>query len=308
MTRAVFIDVACFTDSRREDRLLDEVAAEFLPLPVVPAAVDWTRLDPVLRVEPSASWLVTGPEAPCCCEPGLAGVFAGCIAIGGGRLPAAARHNGWLCSPDLASALSVIRTATLASHVTVDAGAAAAVARRLRAKGRKVVFTNGVFDLFHLGHLRLLESARAFGGALVVGVNSDESAARLKGRSRPVTSQFARAAIVAGCRPVDLVALFDEDTPIELLRAVRPDVLVKGGEYRPSQVVGRDLVEGWGGRVAIVPHVEGVSTTALVARIRGARPEASQAPAQSLRAPSGSTPSGSTPRAPARGRGQRRRG
>jgi len=294
MTRAVFIDVACFTDSRREDRLLDEVASEFLPLPVVPAAVDWTRLDPVLRVEPSASWLVAGPEAPCCCEPGLAGVFAACIAAGGGRLPAAARLNGWLCSPDLASALSLIRAATRFSRVTIDAGAAAVFARRLRAKGRKVVFTNGVFDLFHLGHLRLLEAARALGDALVVGVNSDESAARLKGRSRPVTSQFARAAIVAGCRPVDLVAVFDEDTPIELLRAVRPDVLAKGGEYRPSQVVGRDLVEGWGGRVAIVPHVEGVSTTDLVARIRGARRDAP--PARGRRA------------SPASGRGQRRRG
>jgi len=189
-------------------------------------------------------------------------------AAGGGRLPAAARHNGWLCAPDLASALSAVRAATLASRVTIDAATAAAFVRRLRAKGRSVVFTNGVFDLFHLGHLRLLEAARALGDALVVGVNSDESASRLKGRARPLAPQFARAAIVAGCRPVDLVAIFEDNTPVELLRAVRPDVLVKGGEYRPSQVVGRDLVEGWGGRVAIVPHVEGVSTSGLVARIR----------------------------------------
>jgi rfaE bifunctional protein nucleotidyltransferase chain/domain len=306
MTRAVFIDVACFTDSRREDRLLDEIAAEFLPLPVVPAAVDWLRLDPVLRVEPAASWLVTGPEAPCCCEPSLAGVFAGCIAVGGGGLthvPSGGSHaqrgeshvhgrprpslamgglqraaadNGWRCVPDLASALSAIRAATLASRVATDFAAVAAFARRLRARGRRVVFTNGVFDLFHLGHLRLLEAARALGDALVVGVNGDDSAARLKGRARPVTPQFARAAIVAACRPVDLVAIFDEDTPVELLRAVRPDVLVKGGEYRLSQVVGRSLVEGWGGTVATVPHVEGVSTSGLVARIRGVRAGASK--------------------------------
>jgi rfaE bifunctional protein nucleotidyltransferase chain/domain len=277
MTRAVFIDVACFTDSRREDRLLDEVAAEYLPLPVVPAVVDWLHLDPALRVEPSASWLVAGPDAPCCCEPGLAGVFAGCIAVGApSHIDRAAADNGWRCAPDLSSALSVIRTATLASRVLTDFGEAAAFARRLRAKERRVVFTNGVFDLFHLGHLRLLEAARALGDALVVGINSDESAARLKGRSRPVTAQFARAAIVAGCRPVDLVAVFDEDTPVELLRAVRPDVLVKGGEYRPSQVVGRGLVEGWGGRVVIVPHVEGVSTSGLLARIRGAEAGASK--------------------------------
>lgn len=266
----MFIDVACFTDSAREDRLLGEVAAEYLPLPVVPAAVDWRRLDPALRVEPSASWLVAGPDSPCCCEPGLAGVFAGCIAVGGGRLADAAAANGWRCARDLASALAAVKAATLASRVLADLEEVAAIARRLRAKGRRVAFTNGVFDLFHLGHLRLLEAARALGDALIVGVNSDESAARLKGRARPVTPQFARAAIVAGCRPVDLVAVFDEDTPVELLRAVRPDILVKGGEYRASQVVGRDLVEGWGGRVVIVPHVEGVSTSGLVARIRGA--------------------------------------
>jgi rfaE bifunctional protein nucleotidyltransferase chain/domain len=269
MTRAVFIDVACFTDSRREDRLLDEIAAEFLPLPVVPAAVEWTRLDPVLRVELSASWLVAGPEAPCCCEPGLAGALAGCIAVGTARLRPAAEAHGWRFAPDLASALAVIQAAAIASRVTLDAGSAAAFARRIAAKGRKVVFTNGVFDLFHLGHARLLEAARTLGDALVVGVNSDESAARLKGRARPLTPQFARAAVVAACRAVDLVAIFDEDTPVALLRAVRPDVLVKGGEYRLSQVVGGSLVEGWGGRVVTVPHVEGVSTSGLVARIRG---------------------------------------
>jgi rfaE bifunctional protein nucleotidyltransferase chain/domain len=268
MSRAVFIDVACFTDSRREDRLIDGIASEYLPLPVVPAAVDWTRLDPSLHVEPSASWLVAGPEAPCCCEPGLAGVFAGCIAVGTGSLERAAAQNGWRCAPDLASALAVIKRWTAASRVLTDLAAVAAFARRLRSKGRRVVFTNGVFDLFHLGHLRLLEAARALGDALVVGVNSDGSAERLKGRARPLMGEFARAAIVAACRPVDLVAVFDGDTPVELLRAVRPDVLVKGGEYRPSQVVGRDLVEGWGGRVVTVPHVEGVSTSGLVARIR----------------------------------------
>ena len=184
MRRAVFIDVACFTDSRREDRLLDEIAAEYLPLPVVPAAVDWQHLDPSLRIEPPASWLVAGPDAPCCCEPGLAGTFAGCIAAGDGRLGRAAADNNWRSAPDLAGALGVIRAATLAARVVTDLAAVAAFARRLREKGRRVVFTNGVFDLFHLGHLRLLEAARALGDALVVGVNSDESAARLKGRAR----------------------------------------------------------------------------------------------------------------------------
>jgi rfaE bifunctional protein nucleotidyltransferase chain/domain len=268
MTRAVFIDVACFTESRREDRLLDAVAGEYLPLPVVPAAVDWTDLDPVLAIEADASWIVAGPEAPCCCEPGLAGRFAGCIAVGGEQLARAARANGWRCEPDLASALAAIRAATLAARVFVDRGETAAFARRLHGQGRRVAFTNGVFDLFHLGHLRMLEAARGLADALIVGVNGDESAARLKGRSRPVMPQFARASVVAGCRAVDLVTIFDEDTPVELLRAVRPDVLVKGGEYRRSQVVGRGLVEGWGGSVVTVPHVEGISTTGIVHRIR----------------------------------------
>ncbi len=271
MTRAVFIDVACFTESRREDRLLDSLAAEYLPLPVVPAAVDWTDLDPVLAIEASASWIVAGPEAPCCCEPGLAGRFAGCFAIGTGKLAVAAAANGWRCEPDLASALAAIRRATLAARVLADRGEVATFARRLRERGRRVAFTNGVFDLFHLGHLRMLEAARGLADALIVGVNGDESAARLKGRSRPVTPQFARASVVAASRAVDLVAIFDEDTPVELLRAVRPDVLVKGGEYRLSQVVGRGLVEGWGGSVVTVPHVEGVSTTGIVRRIRGPR-------------------------------------
>jgi rfaE bifunctional protein nucleotidyltransferase chain/domain len=270
MNRAILVDVACFTDSRREDRLLDDLAAEYLPLPVVPAAVDWTGLDPGLAIEATASWVVVGPEAACCCEPDLAGRFAGCIAVGGGRLERAAAANGWRCAPDLAAALAAIAAATRASRVTLDREAAATFTRALRAKGRRVAFTNGVFDLFHLGHLRLLAAARATADALVVGVNGDASAARLKGRARPVTPQFHRAAVVAGCRAVDLVAIFDEDTPVELLAALRPDVLVKGGEYRRSQVVGRALVEGWGGRVLTVPHVEGVSTTAVVRRIRAA--------------------------------------
>jgi rfaE bifunctional protein nucleotidyltransferase chain/domain len=271
MTRAVFIDVACFTESRREDRLLNAVAAEYLPLPVVPAAVDWTALDPVVSIESDASWLVVDPEAPCCCDPTLVGRFAGCIAVGGGTLTRAAAENGWRCEPDLASALAAIRAATLAARVLADRGEVAAYVRRLRGKGRRVAFTNGVFDLFHLGHLRLLEAARGLADALIVGVNGDESAARLKGRSRPVVPQFARASVVAASRSVDLVAIFDEDTPVELLRAVRPDVLVKGGEYRRSQVLGRELIERWGGTVITIPHVEGASTTGLVRRIRGGK-------------------------------------
>jgi D-beta-D-heptose 7-phosphate kinase/D-beta-D-heptose 1-phosphate adenosyltransferase len=274
MRRAVFIDVTCFANDLREDRLLEEVAREYLPLPVVPAAVDWKNLDPGNDVESSASWLVTGPEAPCCCEPALVGAFRGCIAVGTGTVERAAADNGWRSAPDLAAALSRIRRETLASRVLTDYEAVAAIARRLRQRGRRVVFTNGVFDLFHIGHLRMLEAARGLGDTLVVGVNGDDSASRLKGRRRPLVPQFARAALVAGARPVRLVAIFGEDTPLELLRAVRPHVLVKGGEYRPSQVVGRQLVDGWGGEVVVVSHVDGASTSGLIERIRGRAPKA----------------------------------
>jgi D-beta-D-heptose 7-phosphate kinase/D-beta-D-heptose 1-phosphate adenosyltransferase len=140
---------------------------------------------------------------------------------------------------------------------------------RLRQAGRKIVFTNGVFDLFHVGHLRLLQSARALGGALVVGINSDDSARSLKGRTRPAVPQFARAEIVAGVRGVDFCAIFGHSDPRELLQAVRPDILVKGSEYSLRGVVGRALVEGWGGRVERVAHVQGWSSTDLIRSVKG---------------------------------------
>lgn len=149
----------------------------------------------------------------------------------------------------------------------------AALARRLtpcRAAGQRLVFTNGCFDLLHAGHVRLLAAARAFGDFLVVGVNSDASVRRLKGPERPVLGLEERAELLAALRAVDLVAAFEEDTPLELIRCVRPHVIVKGGDWSPDQVVGREVVEAAGGRVEIVPLAAGLSTTALLRRIRGA--------------------------------------
>ena len=132
-----------------------------------------------------------------------------------------------------------------------------------------VVFTNGVFDLLHPGHTTCLAQARALGDALVVGVNTDASARRLeKGSSRPFNSQADRAAVVAALECVDGVCLFDEDTPAELISALMPDVLVKGGDYRLEEVVGREAVEAAGGRVELVQTVPGHSTTGLIQRIR----------------------------------------
>lgn len=135
-----------------------------------------------------------------------------------------------------------------------------------------VVFTNGVFDLLHVGHVALLEAARAEGVALVVGVNSDASVRRLgKGADRPLVPEAERARLVAALGCVDCVVLFEEETPLELIRRLRPDVLVKGADYQRDRIVGADDVEGWGGRVVRVPLVAGQSTTDLVRRLRGSR-------------------------------------
>lgn len=132
-----------------------------------------------------------------------------------------------------------------------------------------LVFTNGVFDLLHPGHVQLLESARALGEALVVGLNTDASVRRLgKGADRPVNPEGARARVLAALAAVDAVVLFDEDTPLELVHALVPDVLVKGADYPRERIVGADFVEARGGRVVRVPLVPDTSTTRIVERLR----------------------------------------
>lgn len=131
-----------------------------------------------------------------------------------------------------------------------------------------LVFTNGCFDLLHPGHVTYLERARELGDALVVGVNSDASVSRLKGPARPLVDEEARTRVLAGLASVDAVCLFGEDTPADLIADLLPDVLVKGGDYTPETIVGRDAVEAAGGRVEVISFVPGYSTTALVRRIR----------------------------------------
>jgi D-beta-D-heptose 7-phosphate kinase/D-beta-D-heptose 1-phosphate adenosyltransferase len=137
-----------------------------------------------------------------------------------------------------------------------------------RAQDLRIGFTNGVFDLLHPGHIRVLAQARAACDRLVVGLNSDASVKRLKGKDRPIQSEHARAEVLAGLEAVDLVVVFDQDTPLELIRRLRPTVLVKGGDYRRDQVVGRDVVEAQGGEVILVDLVPGFSTTRIVERSR----------------------------------------
>jgi rfaE bifunctional protein nucleotidyltransferase chain/domain len=144
-----------------------------------------------------------------------------------------------------------------------------ALTARLRATGRRIVFTNGVFDLLHPGHVRYLQDARALGDALIVGVNSDRSVRANKGPDRPITPEAERAEILAALACVDGVAIFDEDTPRAIISAIQPDVLVKGADWAEDAIVGRDVVEARGGTVVRVPLAEGYSTTAIIQKIRG---------------------------------------
>jgi D-glycero-beta-D-manno-heptose 1-phosphate adenylyltransferase len=141
-----------------------------------------------------------------------------------------------------------------------------------RAAGRTIVFTNGVFDILHPGHVRYLQDARALGDVLIVGLNADASVRRNKGPGRPINPEAERAEILAALACVDAVVIFGEDTPAEIVRLVQPDILVKGADWPADQIVGRDTVEARGGRVVLMPVEPGHSTTAIVARIRNLPP------------------------------------
>jgi D-beta-D-heptose 7-phosphate kinase/D-beta-D-heptose 1-phosphate adenosyltransferase len=142
---------------------------------------------------------------------------------------------------------------------------------RLRADHKTVVFTNGVFDLLHPGHLRYLQHARNLGDALIVGVNSDRSVRRNKGPDRPINPEAERAEVLAALTCVDAVAIFDEETPFEIISALQPDVLVKGADWAQDAIVGRDIVEARGGRVVRVDVQPGYSTTAILDRVKNLR-------------------------------------
>jgi len=133
----------------------------------------------------------------------------------------------------------------------------------------RVVFTNGCFDLFHVGHLKLLKQARTLGSHLIVGINSDESVRRLKGRGRPIIPEDQRAEIVQSLWFVDGVVIFNEDDPLELIKAIKPDILVKGGDWKEKDIIGGDFVKSKGGRVVTIPLVEGVSTSKIIETICG---------------------------------------
>ncbi len=139
-----------------------------------------------------------------------------------------------------------------------------------RAKGSKIVFSNGCFDILHRGHVEYLAKAADFGDEMLIGLNTDASVKKLKGPSRPINDEYARAIVLAGLEFVSAVVLFDEDTPYNLIKAVQPDVLVKGSDYKPEDIVGYDIVTAKGGRVETIDFVDGYSTTRTIEKSRNA--------------------------------------
>ncbi len=141
------------------------------------------------------------------------------------------------------------------------------VVRSLQSSGKKIVFTNGVFDILHRGHVEYLNRAKSFGDILVVAVNSDSSVKRIKGGGRPIVGEQDRAFIISNLKCVDYVCVFDEETPYETIELLQPDVLVKGADWKVENVVGRDIVEGRGGKVITIEYLDGKSTTGIIKKI-----------------------------------------
>jgi rfaE bifunctional protein nucleotidyltransferase chain/domain len=170
--------------------------------------------------------------------------------------------------------MELLAERSVQSGAVVTTGEALALVNRVRAAGGLVVFTNGVFDLLHPGHVRYLRQARACGDLLIIGINSDRSVREMKGPDRPITPEGERAEILAALSSVDGVVVFDESTPHALIATLQPDVLVKGADWADAAIVGRDVVEARGGRVIRMAFEPGYSTSAIIGRIRRLRPPA----------------------------------
>ncbi|MBX3043696.1 MAG: D-glycero-beta-D-manno-heptose 1-phosphate adenylyltransferase [Candidatus Kapabacteria bacterium] len=144
----------------------------------------------------------------------------------------------------------------------------AEITKELKKQGRSIVFTNGCFDIIHSGHTKYLTDSKKLGDILVIGLNSDDSVRRLKGLSRPVNSQIDRAIVLSALKPVDYVCIFNEDTPFELISKILPDIITKGGDYNPEDIVGADIVRKNGGQVVVINYVEGKSTTNIIEKMK----------------------------------------
>lgn len=142
-----------------------------------------------------------------------------------------------------------------------------ALSEKLKSDGNKIIFTNGCFDILHSGHVFYLQKAKQQGDILILGLNSDASVRRLKGEKRPINSEMDRAIVISELKSIDYVVIFEEDTPLEIISLIVPDILVKGGDYKKEDVVGKDIVESNGGQVVIIPFVDGKSTTNIINKI-----------------------------------------
>ena len=141
----------------------------------------------------------------------------------------------------------------------------------LRKQGKKIVFTNGCFDILHYGHIKYLQDAKGLADVLVLGLNSDSSVKKIKGSARPINKQLDRARVLSALSCVDYLTIFSEDTPLRLIRLIQPDVLVKGGDWQTEKIVGADFVKARGGKVLAIPYIKGYSTTKLINKIRSSR-------------------------------------
>jgi rfaE bifunctional protein nucleotidyltransferase chain/domain len=154
------------------------------------------------------------------------------------------------------------------NKIYTNTKAAERILSRWRKTGQKIVFTNGCFDIIHLGHVEVLSKAADLGSKLIIGLNSDESVKRIKGNDRPHQDEYSRALILASFEFVDLIIFFSEDTPYQLIKAIKPDVLVKGGDYRAEDIVGYDIMKKNNGEVVIIKFIEGYSTTSIIKKIK----------------------------------------
>jgi D-glycero-beta-D-manno-heptose 1-phosphate adenylyltransferase len=258
-SRALFVDALSLEKARASaPALLGALSTSFRIVPVndrgdpratrrgatEAAAAGIARFASENGIELYASWLI-GEVQDC----GLRGVLPG------GRR--------------IRSSLEAVRRAEDRSPVIVGPGRLQRLAVALRHAGKRIVFTNGVFDLLHVGHLRLLERARELGDVLVVAINSDDSTRRIKGPGRPVVHQFARAELLVRLKPVDYCLIFTESDPRKTLSLIKPDILVKGSDYTLHGVVGARYVAGYGGKVVRVPLLDGLSTTRTIRSISG---------------------------------------
>jgi rfaE bifunctional protein nucleotidyltransferase chain/domain len=242
--RAIFITESSLAHATPADRRLMGTLARWFRIETAGPVDALLRVAEASGIELHASWLIG--DAP---DLGFRGVLDKARA------------------PTLGDALRTIQRAEAGSRVIIDPRRLARLGENLHRRGARIVFTNGVFDLLHVGHLRLLELARALGTVLIVGINSDDSTRAIKGPGRPVVPQFARARLLADLRSVDYCFIFTDADPVATLGILRPDVLVKGRDYTRRQVVGARLVAGYGGVVVRLPIVRGSSTTATIKAI-----------------------------------------